>query len=133
MSDRREKSVTGEKLMMASSSEAEQAAIKQRGRRELQTIEIETYENEDPEGGPWVHRKNLIHIIPFCKVLRQLYVFFTRKSLEARIKTNFLLQGLLSQKQFLAMILLTWICLVPAKKHLLHSLSVQENMEPVTQ
>lgn len=54
MSDRKDKSVTGEKLMMTSSGEAEQAATKQRGRRELQTIEIETYENEDPEGGPWV-------------------------------------------------------------------------------
>jgi len=57
MSDRREKSVPGEKLMMANSSEAEQAAVKQRGRRELQTIEIETFENEDPEGGPWVQYK----------------------------------------------------------------------------
>ena len=52
MSGKREKSVTGEKL--ATVGETEQQAIKSRGRREMQTIEIETYENEDPEGGAWV-------------------------------------------------------------------------------
>ncbi len=34
--------------------ESKDLASKCRGKRELQTIEIETFENEDGDAGPWV-------------------------------------------------------------------------------
>ena len=56
MTSSREGSEAREKLHPGECTESSsrEMAIKSRGKRELHTIEIETFENEDPEAGPWV-------------------------------------------------------------------------------
>lgn len=63
MAGRRESSETREKLSESEVADSKARAVKYRGKRELQSIEIETFENEDTDAGPWVFVKKLRMVI----------------------------------------------------------------------
>lgn len=58
----RENSEPKERLPEAEVWERERAS-KCRGKRELHTIEMETYENDNTEAGPWVRIINLMSVL----------------------------------------------------------------------
>ena len=76
MASSKENSEPKEKLPAEAETWERERANKCRGKRELHTIEMETYENDNTESGPWVtfmHNFSLLHhILTLATYFRKL-------------------------------------------------------------